>query len=373
MDKEKIYQLALSFVPGIGSVLSKQLVSYCGSAEAVFNSSKSKLNKIPRIGNVVAQAIHKNKLITEAEEEIEKAAKNNIDILFYTDKKYPQNLKKIYDAPSILYVQGNVDLNNQKIVGIVGTRKATDYGKEVVEKIIKELAIHNPLIVSGLAYGIDIHAHKFALKHNLPTVGIMGSGIDKIYPKLHQKTVSEMVENDGGIMTEYKLGTDANPKNFPARNRIIAGLSDALIVVEAAARGGALITANIADTYNKDIFAIPGNLDSKYSEGCNKLISRHRANIYTDIKNFEEIMGWETDGVSKNMSKKNFSINKENCSEEEIKVLEIMESGSKEMLIDELCWLSHTPVNKIGALLLTLEFKGLVKSLPGKKFKLNII
>ncbi len=373
MDKEKVYQLALSFVPGIGSILSKQLVSYCGSAEAVFNSSKSKLNKIPRIGNVAAQAIHKSKLISEAEKEIEKAAKNGIDILFYTDKKYPQNLKKIYDAPSILYVQGGVDLNNRKIVGIVGTRKATDYGKEVVDKIIEKLSIHNPLIVSGLAYGIDIHAHRSSLKKGLPTVGIMGNGIDKIYPKLHQKTVAEMIKTNGGIMTEYRLGTDANPKNFPARNRIIAGLSDALIVVEAAAKGGALITANIADTYNKDIFAIPGNLNSKYSEGCNKLISRHRANIYTDIKNFEEIMGWEGEDISKTMSKKNFTINKENCNEEEVKILEIMESASREILIDELCWLSHTPVNKIGALLLTLEFKGLVKSLPGKKFKLNIV
>lgn len=292
MDAERISFLALHLVPGVGDFLIKQLVSYCGSAEEVFKQSKGKLLKIPGIGDITADAIHQGKLRHKAEREFEKAARENTEILFFTDKAFPVRLRNIDDAPSMLYVKGNINLNQQKTVAIVGTRQATAYGKDQVERLVESLVPHQVLIVSGLAYGIDIHAHKLALQHGLQTVGVLGSGLDVIYPAAHLETARKMV-NQGGLITENPFGTQPDAHNFPARNRIIAGLCDALIVVEAAQKGGALITAEIANSYNKDVFAVPGNLGHTFSEGCNKLIKIHKANLFTSVKDLEYIMNWK--------------------------------------------------------------------------------
>ncbi|HRG11398.1 MAG TPA: DNA-processing protein DprA, partial [Cyclobacteriaceae bacterium] len=238
--------------PGIGDFLLKQVVSYCGSAEQVFKTPKGKLLKIPGVGEVSAEAIKHGDTFKEAERELKKAEREEVEIILYTDKKYPLRLKSIEDAPALLYYKGNQNLNVPKTVGIVGTRQATEYGKEMVERICQELAPHNPLIISGLAYGIDIAAHKAALKNNLPTIGVMGSGMDVIYPAAHKETAKKM-QNLGALITENRFGTKPDAHNFPARNRIIAGMCDALIVVEAAEKGGALITADIANSYNKDV------------------------------------------------------------------------------------------------------------------------
>ncbi len=366
MDQERLSFLALHFTPGIGDFLLKQVVSYCGSAEQVFKTPKGKLLKIPGVGEVSAEAIKHGDTFKEAERELKKAEREEVEIILYTDKKYPLRLKSIEDAPALLYYKGNQNLNVPKTVGIVGTRQATEYGKEMVERICQELAPHNPLIISGLAYGIDIAAHKAALKNNLPTIGVMGSGMDVIYPAAHKETAKKM-QNLGALITENRFGTKPDAHNFPARNRIIAGMCDALIVVEAAEKGGALITADIANSYNKDVFAVPGNLIQSYSEGCNKLIKTNRANLYSSVKDLEYIMNWsaETTAVAQPV----LDLNAFDADEQ--KVIYILKERNAPVMIDELSFKSSLSPSHLASLLLTLEFKNVVKSLPGKMFALR--
>ena len=370
MKDEKLYRLALNFVPGIGCVHAKHLISYCGSAKAVFQASKGKLKNIPGIGLRVTEAFSdKDEYLRLAAEEYEKASKEQVNILHFTDKAYPDRLKRVMDAPAILYFKGNADLNDKKCVAIVGTREATEYGREAVEMIIDGLAGHNALIISGLAYGIDIHAHKTALKRNLPTIGVMASGINIIYPAVHRSTARRMEEN-GGLVTEYAFNEKPDAHCFPARNRIIAGMSDAVIVVEAARRGGALITAEIANSYHRDVFAVPGDFERSHSKGCNNLIRSHKAHILTEIADLEYVMNW--DPADENKSPATESYDRSDFSDEETRIIDalIHHSVNREALIDDLSWKSQIPVNRLASLLLTLEFKGVVKSLPGKKFKL---
>lgn len=366
MNQERLSFLALHFIPGIGDYLVKQLISYCGSAEEVFKKPKGRLLKIPGIGEVTANAILTQKTLSQAEKEFRKAEKEETEIVFFTDKAYPSRLKNIEDAPSLLYVRGNPNLECPKIVAIVGTRKATEYGKALVEKIVEDLVPHQALIVSGLAYGIDIQAHKQSLKHHLPTVGVMGSGMDVIYPSTHKETAHKMIEQNGGLITENHFGTKPDAHNFPARNRIIAGLCDALIVVEAAEKGGALITAEIANSYNKDVFAIPGSIGQTYSEGCNKLIKTNRANLYSTIKDLEYIMNWSTDSAPKR-SKVTFNI--EQLEDEEKPIAQLLITKNAPMMIDEISHLSAVPQGLLASILLGMEFKNLVRALPGKQYQ----
>jgi DNA processing protein len=369
MSQDRLSFLALHFIPGIGDHLVKQLVSYCGSAEQVFKTPKGKLLKIPGIGQVTAEAILSERTFQQAEKEFKKAEKEETEILFFTDKNYPQRLKEIEDAPSLIYYKGNADLNHSKSVAIVGTRQATEYGKEMVAKIIDELKPHDVVVVSGLAYGIDIHAHKHSLKTGLATLAVLGSGIDVIYPAAHKDTAKKIVDN-GALLTENHFGTKPDAHNFPARNRIIAGLCDALIVVEAAEKGGALITAEIANTYNKDVFAVPGSLGQAYSEGCNKLIRNNKAVIYTSIKDLEYHMNWsveETQAGKKKVEEMDFS----SFSTDEQTILRILKEKNGPMMIDELTIKSSLSPSLLASLLLTLEFSDIVKSLPGKQFTLK--
>jgi DNA processing protein len=365
MDQERLSFLSLHFTPGIGDFLVKQLVSYCGSAEQVFKTPKGKLLKIPGVGEVSAAAIKNGNSFHEAEREFKKAEKEETEIIFFTDKKYPQRLKLIEDAPSLLYYKGNESLNPIKSVGIVGTRQATEYGKELVDKICRDLAPHQPLIVSGLAYGIDIQAHKYALHYGLSTIGVMGSGIDVIYPAAHKDTARKMI-NQGGLLTENHFGTKPDAHNFPARNRIIAGLCDALIVVEAAEKGGALITADIANSYNKDVFAIPGNIGNQYSEGCNKLIKTNRANLFNSVKDLEYIMNWSSDAPALSPS-----VDLSSFEPDEQTVIQILKAKNAPIMVDELSIRSSMNPSKLASILLTLEFKNVVKSIPGKLFALK--
>lgn len=366
MDQERLSFIALHFTPGIGDFLVKQLVSYCGSAEQVFKTPKSKLLKIPGVGEISVDAIKNGDTFQEAEKELQKAERDDVEIILYTDKKYPHRLKAIEDAPALLYYKGNQNLNVPKAVGIVGTRQATEYGKEMVERICQELVPHQPLIISGLAYGIDIHAHKAALKNNLPTIGVMGSGIDIIYPAAHKETAKKMLSH-GALLTENRFGTKPDAHNFPARNRIIAGMCDALIVVEAAEKGGALITADIANGYNKDVFAVPGNLGQTYSEGCNKLIKTNRANLFASVKDLEYIMNWSAETSAAKQTALDLTV----YSPDEQTVLRILKERNSPVMIDELSFKSSLPPSQLASLLLTLEFKNAVKSLPGKMFTLR--
>ena len=366
MDDEKLYQVALSYVPGIGDINTKQLISYCGSAKSFFFNHKKKLASIPGIGQKVINSISNKDILHKAEKEINRCLKENIRILFYTEPGYPNRLKQIIDAPPLLFYKGNADLSAKKIVAIVGTREATAYGKWITEQLIEGLSAHNALIVSGLAYGIDIHAHKAALRNNLDTLGVMASGINIIYPSLHKNIVSQIIEQ-GGIITEYFLDQKPEAHRFPARNRIIAGIADAVIIVEAAEKGGALITAEIANSYNKDVFAVPGNVNNHFSTGCNKLIKSHKANLITSVKDLEYIMNWEPGESNGSMENLFEDID---FSEEELKIVNLLQELKEDLLIDEISWKSQIPVNQLASVLLNLEFKGVVKSLPGKKFKL---
>lgn len=366
-QQERLSFLALHFLPGIGDHLVKQLVSYCGSAERVFKTTRGKLLKIPGIGPVAADSILGGTAFHQAEKELKKAEKDETEILFYTDKQYPSRLKQIEDAPSLIYYKGSIQLNFERSVAIVGTRQATEYGREIVDQIIEQLVPYQPVIISGLAYGIDIQAHKQALKHQLPTIGVMGSGMDVIYPAAHKETAKRMILN-GGLLTENPFGTKPDAHNFPARNRIIAGLCDALIVVEAAEKGGALITAEIANSYNKDVFAVPGSLGLTFSEGCNKLIRNNKASLFTSVKDLEYLMNWSVD--EKPTKQQEPLLDFSDLAEDERKIIEILRDKKAAMLIDDLAHQSDLSPSALASLLLALEFKNIVKSMPGKMFGL---
>jgi DNA processing protein len=360
-----VHQLALTLISGIGSVLSKTLVSYCGSPEKVFETNKSKLLRIPNIGEVLAEQIvtQGKSALLKAEQEIKKVEKENIKALSYLDKEYPERLKQLEDAPTILFYKGTVALNYSRIVSIVGTRQATDYGKNITEEIVHDLKKYNPLIISGLAYGIDITAHRAALKAGLQTLAVLGSGIDIIYPATHKNTALQMC-HQGGLLSEYLLGTQPEARQFPQRNRIVAGLSDVVIVVEAAETGGALITANVANQYNREVFAVVGNINNKYSTGCNLLIKKHEANIYTQVSDLIEALQWTEGSIKKSaISKKIFFL----LEDEEQVIYELL-NKNKEMSLDDLGWQSQLGVSRVASILLNLEFKNIVKALPGKKF-----
>lgn len=367
MDDEKVYQVALSMVPGIGDVISKTLISYCGSAKEIFRKNKSQLSKIPGIGTVNAEKILSFRQFSLAESELKKCEKHQVEVIFYTDKKYPKKLKHAPDAPILLFYKGTASLNNPKTVAIVGTRKSTSYGREFTEQIVEKLTAHQALIVSGLAYGIDINAHKAALKNELETIGVMASGLDIIYPSMHRGTAMEMLQQ-GGLLTEFPIGEKPEAHNFPSRNRIIAGMSDLVIVVEAAEKGGALITAEIANSYNRDVFALPGDINHKYSVGCNNLIKQNKANLISGIQDIEYIMNWQPQEPLKDEDKY-YDFSKLN--EDEKTIVETLSNQKEGMPIDELSWKSQIPLNKLASLLLNLEFSNIVKSLPGKKYRLK--
>ena len=367
MDQERLSLLALHFIPGVGTRLIKQLISYCGSASEVFKRPKGKLQLIPGVGPATAQSITKGKSLTLAEKESTKATKEDAEIIFYTDKKYPERLRVIDDAPTMLYFKGNCNLNHRKVVGIVGTRQATTYGKKVVDQIVEDLVPHQAMILSGLAYGIDIHSHRQAVKQQLPTVGVMGSGLDVIYPANHADVARRMMDR-GGLISENCFGTKPDAHNFPSRNRIIAGMCDALIVVEAALTGGALITAEIANTYSKDVFAVPGCIGQTYSEGCNKLIKINKAALLTSVKDLEYIMNW-VEGIEGAVASTTQAIE---LSSEEQQVVDAITTKGSAMQIDELAWKTGVPQGVLATLLLHLEFKGAVKTLPGKLYQLTL-
>jgi DNA processing protein len=366
MDQNRLSLLALHFIPGIGDYLIRQLVSYCGSAERVFKLPKGKLLKIPGVGMVTAEAITQGKPFQLAEKEFRKAEKEKVDLLFFTDKNYPSRLRQINDAPTMLYAKGNMDLENPKTVAIVGTRQSTAYGKECVESLVSDLIPHQALIVSGLAYGIDIHAHKQAVKNKLPTVGVMGSGMNVIYPSAHREVADKMMEH-GGLLTEHPFDTQPDAHNFPARNRIVAALSDAIVIVEAAEKGGALITADIGNSYNKDVFAFPGNVKQSHSAGCNNLIKSNRAHLITSVRDLQYIMNWDI-GVK---PMKHEPVVLDGYEVNEQLIIKTLLENNKQLMIDELSWKTNLSISQIASLLLTLEFKGIIASMPGKMYKLT--
>jgi DNA processing protein len=369
-------QLALTLVPGVGSILIRQLVSYCGSATEVFRSPLARLMKVPGIGEVTARAILKPGILEDAEQIMKRVEKLGATVLFYTDKDYPTRLKTLYDAPALLYFQGSGNLNALRTIGLVGTRQATEYGRRVTSEIIEAVAPYGANVISGLAYGIDIAAHRASLANSLPTIGVMASGLDIIYPNVHQKTAQDM-QILGGLLTESQPGTKPDAHLFPARNRIIAGLSDAIVVVEAAAKGGALITAEYANNYHREVFAVPGQLNQTFSAGCNKLIRENKAQIYTSPKDIIEALNWDrpetvpsTTGLRATSSPA--PALPVDITEEESQIIALLRQVN-DLHIDDLSWKSQIPMGRLASLLLSLEFRGFVRSLPGKKYSVIYI
>lgn len=368
MDQNRLSSIALHFIPGIGGRTLRQLITYCGSAQDVFRASRTTLLQIPGIGPVTAEAILQGRSWKEAEEELTRARKAGVAMVLYTDPHYPSRLRAVDDAPSLLYLQGNIDVEHKKIVAVVGTRRSTEYGKACLEALLEGLAAHDALVLSGLAYGIDIQAHRLALKHGLPTVGVLGSGIDVIYPSAHSDTARKMLQH-GGLVTENPFGTKPDAHNFPARNRIIAGLCDALVVVEAADKGGALITADLANGYFKDVFAFPGSIHQQYSTGCNQLIKAHKANLLTSVRDLEYIMNWET---PQSAAAPNEAPAYSDYEPEEQMVLKTLWESATPMMLDVLSGRSGLPPGQLASILLTLELKGVVTPMPGSAYRMNL-
>lgn len=362
MQNDLIHQLPLELIPGVGSKGVRQLTNHLGSAKEVFSTSKSKLLKIPGIGSKLAHSIQSGNTYNEADTIIQSCNQIGASIYHFSDPFFPKRLTQIHDSPNLIFFKGKGDLNPSKSIAIVGTRKATSYGKKITEQIVSELAQLGVTIISGLAYGIDIQSHKSALSNNIPTVGVIAGGIDRIYPSIHKKYAKDM-ENHGGILTESIPGTKPDAHLFPARNRIIAGMADATIVVEAAEKGGALITANLADSYNRLVFAIPGDVGNTYSVGANKLIASQKALIYTGVEDLVYHLGWDLGNETKAPKAL------EELSTEELTLYELIKENT-ELEIDYLAHKSQISIHQVASTLLSLEFKNLIKSLPGKKYAL---
>jgi DNA processing protein len=363
-----LYRVALSIIPGIGSVLARNLVAYVGSVEGIFREPISKLMKIPGIGEINAHRVRENNVLSRAAEELQFIEKNGLKVFFYLDEDYPRRFRNCPDAPILFFMNGNVNLDIEKAISIVGTRSATEYGRQVCEELIRDLAGkgYRFIVVSGLAYGIDIQAHKSALKHNIPTVGVLGHGLDKLYPAAHSRTAKAMLEH-GGLLTDFPSNTKIDPPNFIRRNRLIAGLSDATIVIESGEKGGALITADIAASYDRDVCAFPGRAGDVYSKGCNSLIKRNIAALIENAEDLEYVLGWEDPSQKKVPVQQQLFVD---LTDEEQKLVDLLKMNEKTQ-IDSLCQQAGMPMNRISSLLLGLEFRGVVDALPGNLYRLK--
>lgn len=367
MHPDLKYQIAIGLIPGIGCVTAKKIIAYLGSVEAVFREKKQTLLKIPGVGEILAEKINISKPLQRAEEEIEFLTKYNIQTLFYLDESYPQKLALCEDSPLLLYSKGHFDYNKYFTLAIVGTRNATPYGKHFCDYFIHEIKERNyPVcIVSGLAYGIDIQAHASSIKNNVPTVAVLAHGLDTIYPSAHKNTAKKMMEN-GAIVTEFMSQTIPDKPNFVKRNRIAAGMADATLVVESGIRGGALITAQQALSYNREVFALPGRRGDSFSEGCNWLIKRNMAALLDSMEDFEYYMGWDNQKKASAPSQTELFARFTGPEKEILNLLR--EKG--DLQIDQISLLLKIPVHQVSAKLFTLEFEGLVQCLPGKVFRL---
>lgn len=361
------YKIGITLLNGVGDVLAKNLIAYCGSAEEVFKTKKQQLEKIPGIGKHTSELILNSKsALNRAEKEIKFLEEKSIQAIFFTDKEYPQRLRNCHDSPVMLYYKGNANLNSTKIISIVGTRTPSIYGKQITEKLIEGLTESGCLIVSGLAYGIDIAAHKAALNCKLNTIGVLAHGLDRMYPSVHSQYAEKMILQ-GGLLTEFLSETNPDKENFPKRNRIVAGMCDALIVVESKRGGGSLITSTIANSYNKDVFAFPGKAGDALSEGCNGLIKSHKANLIESAADLLYIMNWDEKPKSKKTNQMPLLLN---LSDEEQLIINTFQNKNQ-LHIDEICYLTSFSVSKASSYLLQLEFSNIILSLPGKLYKLN--
>lgn len=360
-----LYTLALQHVPNIGDVTAKKLISICGSAEAVLKEKKQNLLKIDGIGSVTIASIHESEHLKEAEKEIAFIKNNNINVLYFEDDNYPEKLKHCIDGPILLFKAGNINLENQRLISIVGTRKITTKGIEFCERLVETLKPYNPVIISGFAYGTDITAHKAAIKNKLQTVACLAHGFNQIYPKVHKKYMTE-VEKNGGFFSDFWSTDTFDRNNFLKRNRVIAGLSEATIVIESAEKGGSLVTADIANSYNRDVFAVPGRVTDAQSIGCNNLIKYQKAHMLTNPLDVPYLLNWQLENEQKPAPVQKQLFVELDATEKTI--YNYLKNNNKEQL-DIIALNCNLPIFKVSSTLLNMELKGVVRPLPGKLFE----
>jgi DNA processing protein len=370
MNNDLLYKIALTLIPNVGDINAKNLISFFGSAEAVFQQTVKQLVQLPNIAEKSAIQMHQHlaqkEFLVRAEKELKFIDNNQITVLFHDDADYPRRLKHCHDAPVLLYYKGNSDLNAAKIVSVVGTRTPTDYGIKITEQLIEDLAAQDVLIVSGLAYGIDVCAHQSALKNKLNTIGVVAHGHDRIYPSHHENIALQM-QKQGGILTEFMSETNPDRENFPKRNRIVAGMCDALVVVETKVKGGSLITAEIANSYSRDVFAFPGRSGDELSAGCNAFIKRNKALLIEHAGDLLYAMNWSND-VSRKNKKQQITLPLL-LNDKEQKIVDALKTKEK-VHVDELSNHAGFTSSETSGILLQLEFNNIVKSLPGKLYSL---
>lgn len=362
-EQDLFYSLALLRVEGVGDIMAKKLLANFGSAEEIFKTKTNQISAIDGVGSVLLKNLKDKTVFEKANQELQFITKNNIKTSFFQDENYPERLKHCIDSPVLIFSSGNINLKNRKIISIVGTRQITSYGIEFCKNLIEDLAPLDPIIVSGFAYGVDIVAHQFAIENKLQTIGVLAHGLNQIYPKTHKKYMSKMEEN-GGFITEFWSSTNPDKENFVRRNRIVAGMTEATIVIESADRGGSLITANLANDYNRDVFAVPGRVTDKYSQGCNNLIKIQKANVLTSAADLIYILNWDIENKSKPVQKQLFV----DLELDEQKIYDYLLKNGKELL-DIIALQCEFPIYKISGMLLNMELKGVIRPLPGKLFE----
>lgn len=363
-EEELLALLRLQKTPMIGDILAKKLIAHTGSAGAVFKEKKNFLQKINGIGNLTIKNLFESSNLRLAELELQYIKQHKIGYSYFLDEDYPLHLKHCIDGPILFFKDGAIDFSNEKIISIVGTRRMTNYGKSFCEKLINELAVYNPIIVSGFAYGIDICAHKNAIKNNLQTIAVLAHGLEHIYPKAHKKHISN-VNKKGGFITEFFHNDLPQRENFLKRNRIVAGLSMATVVIESASKGGSLVTADIANSYDRDVFALPGRVNDLMSQGCNDLIYRNKAHLLQSSEDIVKMLNWDISNVTQPKQTKLFL----DLTPNEQKVVDYLEL-KEQAVIDVIALDTNLPLNQLVTILLELELKNIVKPFPGKIFKL---
>lgn len=366
MEKQHLhYKIALTLLHGIGPRKAGLILSKLGGVDALFTEKLTTIHQETGIGKQLLQNMQREHALREAETQLKFIEKHNIQTHFYLDQHYPRRLRQCSDAPILLYSKGNFDPNPVRSVAVVGTRNATEYGRSVCEELIASFQDNTIQVVSGMAYGIDICAHQACVRSGISTIGVLGHGLDRIYPQVHRRTAEQMFDQ-GGLLTEFLPGTKPDKENFPMRNRIVAGMCDATIVIESKTTGGSLITAELANDYNRDVFAFPGNVGQIFSAGCNSLIQQNKAQLIVSGAEFLKYMSWEKVGNETSSVQQDLFIE---LDLEERKVVDQLITGPKH--IDVLSMELQTPVSKISVLLFTLELKGFIRSLPGSKYSLS--
>lgn len=363
-ENELLFTLALQHVPNIGDITAKRLINHCGSAEAVLKEKNHNLLKIDGIGSIILSDLHKPHHIKEAEKELIFIKENDIQVLYFEEPNYPEKLKHCIDGPMVLFKTGNINLKKQRIISIVGARKITTSGIAFCEELIDKLAIYNPVIVSGFAYGTDITAHKAAIKNNLQTIGCLAHGLNHIYPAVHKKYMVD-VEKNGGFFTDFWSSASFDRNNFLKRNRVIAGLSEATIVIESAEKGGSLVTADIANSYNRDVFSVPGRTTDSQSVGCNNLIKQQKAHLLSTPLDVPYILNWKLEDDKKPAIQKQLFVELDITE----KIIYNHLKDNEKQQLDMIAIHCELPIYKVASVLLNMELKGVIRPLPGKLFE----